>query len=481
MAEFQELIKNFSKCRDYVRDFFVYGFKSRQDFTSEKKSARTYDDERRRITSWLDNYVVEDLSNENTTHGKVKNISLQMDSNLLDTNPLFAVWKTKSFTDNDILLHFYILDALRDKALSANELADLLSSDYELAADTQLVRRKCNEYVDEGLLSSQKQGKTLLYKIGTTWDELCKIDTSESLSDAIKLMQLDCPFGYVGDTILSNLHNKNQIFRVKHCFPAFTLEEEIAYSLLKAKEEHSCVKIDIVSNRREEKTVTHCGFPLKIFVSTRTGRRYICMYLLKYDKPKKRQYINEFQTISNTKSNTGITMKSDPTEDIAPLKLKFHCERLDQIKSVKKLTPHDTSKNQWAQIKSASEAFPDMLEKLEQNTPYIWGVSFDGVKTKVVLTLNINGQWEQFILVRLKREGKDGIVTKLSDNTFRYEKIVFDANEMFPWLRTFIGRIIDVRFYPLDNNQEVNGENRLLRKHFFDDIVSLYDMYEIEE
>ena len=47
MAEFQELIKNFDRIRDYMRQFYVYGFKMRNDF--EEKSARTYDNERRRI------------------------------------------------------------------------------------------------------------------------------------------------------------------------------------------------------------------------------------------------------------------------------------------------------------------------------------------------------------------------------------------------------------------------------------------------
>lgn len=457
MAEFQELIKNFSKCRDYVRDFFVYGFKSRQDFTSDKKSARTYDDERRRITSWLGDYVVEDLTDQ-STRGKVKNISLQMDSNLLDTNPLFAVWKTKSFTDNDMLLHFYILDALHNEALSANELADILSTDYELAVDTQLVRRKCNEYVEEGLLTAKKQGKTLLYTLGVTWSELCSEDTAESLSDAIKLMQLDSPFGYVGDTILSNIHNENHIFRIKHGFLTFTLEEEIVYALLSAKEDRAYVRLEIVSNRQEGKSKTLCGFPLKIFVSTKTGRRYVCMYLIKHEKGKPKQYI-----------------------DNTPHKLKLQCARLDQIKSVTRLTVHDTDEKKWAQIEAAAEEFPDMEEKLNQNIPYVWGVSFEGSRTKVVLTLHIDERWAQYILVRLRREGKGGTITKLADNTFCYEKVVFDANEMFPWLRTFIGRIIDIRFYTMDNEQNVGAENRLLRKHFYNDIDSLYDMYEIKE
>jgi hypothetical protein len=41
MAEFNELIRDFKKIRDYMRDFYVYGFKSRNDF--KHKSARTYD------------------------------------------------------------------------------------------------------------------------------------------------------------------------------------------------------------------------------------------------------------------------------------------------------------------------------------------------------------------------------------------------------------------------------------------------------
>ena len=39
MAVFQELIKNFERIRDYMRQFFVYGYKSRGDFG--EKSSRT--------------------------------------------------------------------------------------------------------------------------------------------------------------------------------------------------------------------------------------------------------------------------------------------------------------------------------------------------------------------------------------------------------------------------------------------------------
>lgn len=89
MSEFHELIKSFAKSREYVRDFFVYGFKTRDEFGGW--SGRTYDNERRRLESWLSGYVRQEYAGSGTTKGK--NIYLSIDSNLLDTNPLYRVWK----------------------------------------------------------------------------------------------------------------------------------------------------------------------------------------------------------------------------------------------------------------------------------------------------------------------------------------------------------------------------------------------------
>ena len=52
---YNELVKNFNRIRDYMREFYIYGFKSRDEYT--KKSARSYDDERRRLESWLGDYM----------------------------------------------------------------------------------------------------------------------------------------------------------------------------------------------------------------------------------------------------------------------------------------------------------------------------------------------------------------------------------------------------------------------------------------
>ena len=99
MAEFQELIKNFDRIRDYMRQFYIYGFKARTEF--DGKSARTYDNERRRIESWLADYTRADYTS------KGKHVYINVDSKEIPQNPLYTAWKSKSFTDNDLMLPFF--------------------------------------------------------------------------------------------------------------------------------------------------------------------------------------------------------------------------------------------------------------------------------------------------------------------------------------------------------------------------------------
>ena len=106
MKEFSELIKNIEILRRLIREFFVFGYKSRNDY--DKKSARTYDNEKRRIASYF-----AELFNEERD-GSGKKVSILIDSDAIDSNPLYRLYKAKSFTDNDLVLHFVIIDALRD-------------------------------------------------------------------------------------------------------------------------------------------------------------------------------------------------------------------------------------------------------------------------------------------------------------------------------------------------------------------------------
>lgn len=185
MKNFSETIKNFDKIRDYVRDFYIYGFKSRNDFT--RKSLRTYDNEKRRIESYFEKYV-----SYNSSFGE-KNAFISVNSSTISHNPLYSVWKAKSFTDNDIMLHFYLLDLLnnRDK-LSIKQLTDEISINYGTIFELQTVRNKANEYVKEGILISTKLGKTLYYSLNNSYfNDLTS--SNNSLLDCLKYYQENSP------------------------------------------------------------------------------------------------------------------------------------------------------------------------------------------------------------------------------------------------------------------------------------------------
>ena len=130
---YSELIKSFDKIRGYMRQFYVFGFKRREEY--DAKSLRSYDNERRRVESWLGDY----MSFRQDETGK--QVFLSVDSRTIRHNPLYKAFKAKSFTDNDLILHCYLLNLLSDGAShSAHQLiegvAELLGKFPKLKAES---------------------------------------------------------------------------------------------------------------------------------------------------------------------------------------------------------------------------------------------------------------------------------------------------------------------------------------------------------
>lgn len=412
MSEFKELIKTFAKSREYVRDFFVYGFKTREDF--KNKSARTYDNERRRLESWLAGFVRQDYTEQG------KNISLAIDAALLDTNPLYRVWKTRSFTDNDLLLHFFLLDFLSyAQPSTADNITDHLLQEYDVIFDVQTVRRKCNDYVKEGLLTKEKQGKEVRYSIRPDFGDIFL--HYPGLQDAVSYFQLVSPLGITGSTIMDSCQIKNNCFRVKHGFCVHTLEDEILLELLNAMQEKRSVLLHLCNTKTaQEHTMT--ALPIQILVSTRSGRRFLCVYL--------------------TRSK------------------RFHCVRLDAVKKVKS--------------GEVTADFDSYRKKLIKNYPLLWGTSFDNTEHThtqwLKMTLHVEEPKELYIVRRLEQEGQGGRVTRIQPNTYTYEKEVFDAHAMLPWIRTFTGRIL-----------AISSSSSQFEALFQKDLQTMYEMYGITE
>ena len=207
---YSELIKNFSRIREYMRQFYIYGFKTRDEY--DAKSARSYDNERRRIESWLGEYMSfrQDVSG--------KNVFLSVDSRNIPHNPLYKAFKAKSFTAKDITLHFYILDILGNGvAMTTAEIVEEISCAYlpifntDFTFDESTVRKKLKEYEELGILVSEKAGREVRYYR----NDMPDFDLS-SWSDALAFFSEENPLGVIGSYLQDKEERSVDVFGFKH-------------------------------------------------------------------------------------------------------------------------------------------------------------------------------------------------------------------------------------------------------------------------
>ena len=402
---YSELIKSFEKIRSYMREFYVYGFKSREEY--DAKSARSYDNERRRIESWLGEYM------EFRQDASGKTVFISVDNRDVPHNPLYNAFKARSFTDNDVILHFAVLDLLHDgDALTVREITERISTEYlseDRALDESTVRRKLKEYEKIGLLESSRVGRELAFSLASSAVDLA------SWKDAVSFFSEADPMGVIGSYLLDKYEEHPDLFSYKHHYLLHALDSQILYEILLAMRECRCIELTVFAVRRNELRV-HTVLPVRIFVSTQTGREYLLAYHYRFRKP-----------------------------------MFF---RIDNIRKVSA-----------GAVEKRPDKYAGFFDKFREN---LWGVS-TGVGHSVYhleMTVRVP-PGEEFIVDRLEREKRCGSVAAVDDHTYKYAADVYDASEMLPWLRTFIGRVVSLecssayvtqRFYEdLDAMQALYG------------------------
>ena len=157
--------------------------------------------------------------------------------------------------------------------------------------------------------------------------------------------------------------------------------------------------------------------PLKVYSSTQNGRQY----LIAWDKRK------------------GY----------------FFTYRLDRINKV------SISEEKVLDVKQ-------VRKKFEEEKKHIWGVSFGNrelIHVEFIVKVQEN---EAFIIQRLKREKRLGKVAPVENcpGFIRFSADVYDPHEMFPWLRTYIGRIDKLKIS--DEKEE---------KLFWESVQEMYNIY----
>lgn len=415
MSTYSELIKKFEKVRSYMREFYIYGFKSREEYTN--KSLRSYDDEKRRIESWLDDY----MRFIRTSDGK--NVFISINSRVLTHNPLYKALKAKSFTDGDITLHFIIFDILSDSniSLTINEIMDLIDnyylSDFDnpMLFDSSTVRKKLNEYSEEGLIIKEKVGKNISYRVAKKYD-------ISNFNDLLNYFSETAPCGVVGSFLLDRINNKDDMFIFKHHYITSALDSEVLTNIFLAMRNKSSIEVSNI-NRKNNLTKDIKLVPLKVFISVQDGKQYLLAF-------------QEGQEI----------IKTFRIDYIVDVKIKEVNPRFDELR----LILDDARGKMWgANIKRNRYG----KEKIER-------VSF---------TIKI-GEKEEFIVKRLEREKRIGKVEKIDDYTYNFKAYVYDTSEMIPWIRTFICRIVKLNF-----------SNRTLENEFKNDLKKMYEIYGVSK
>ena len=403
---YSELIKNFNKIRDYMRDFYVYGFKSRDDYT--KKSARSYDDEKRRIESWLGNY----MKFHQTADGK--NVFLSIDSRVTRHNPLYKAWKTKSFTDGDITLHFIVMDILSDgQELSLGDIAYqvdkyLSAFGHARVFDTSTIRKKLNEYVKEGLLLRRKNGKTMLYRRAEEFEIPSR--------DALDFFSETAPCGVIGSFLEDKTDNIADHFAFKHHYITSAMDSEVLCMILKAIHEKRNITVEMINRKKDRITETNV-IPLRVMISVQSGRQYMMAY--------------------------------------APYFKRITAYRLDNIVTVRN--------------GETADRFDELRDKLNEMQRYMWGVATDSRSGNRMEHIEFTVQYddgEDHIPRRLEREKRVGHVEYIDEHTCHFSADVYDASELIPWIRTFICRITDISI-----------SNKTLEMQFKKDLQVMYEMY----
>ncbi|MCR5322777.1 MAG: WYL domain-containing transcriptional regulator [Lachnospiraceae bacterium] len=370
-----------------MREFYIYGFKSRDEYT--KKSGRSYDDERRRLESWLGEY----MRFRQTADGK--NVFISIDSRLSQHNPLYKAWKAKSFTDGDITLHFILMDIFEEyrEPLTVSEIVERVDEyltvfDEPKTFDGSTIRKKLKEYISEGIVEIRKQGRTVGY--------MRSQDSLNVETDVLDLFSEIAPCGVIGSFLLDKADDHEDLFTFKHHYITGALDSEILYSIFDAMREKRSITMETI-NRGKDRITQRNAVPLQVMISAQSGRQYLMAYVPETNR------ITSF--------------------------------RIDNIMSVK---PEEINSR-----------FDELRETYIGMLPHLWGVSTQGRSGQhmehVEFTIRFEDD-EQYIPTRLEREKRCGDVERLDNNTCRFSAEVFDTSELVPWIRTFICRITAIHF-----------------------------------
>ena len=400
---FADFIKHYDNIRSILREIFLYGCFSREDYENKKiGSSRKVSYEMRRIQQ----YIAKDFI-KSDRDGKTKLLSLSYDSITNTKNFLVGTYLNKSFTRTDLILYYYILLAINssEKYLSINEIEDFLIDNNLINCDEisrKTIERKVKELCETmELIFVCKRGRCKVYGISKdileelNEDEISKLELMTSLYKNILFPNI--AGYYFEDTLKQYMEFERNIkvddkdifqYQKLHFHPI--VEEEILWKLLKAIEEKRKIILKYNKNNKTARYSEERIIPYKIRYDVDCGRFYLVGFC------EGRCLVSRLDRIDSIKV-LGEHFNSEGLEE----KYKFSME------------------NSWSAVHINGETKPEVLR----------------------FRVTIKDESENYLIERIKAELKSFDLEKEDNYTFVFSKIVNDCNEMTPWIRGYGGRL----------------------------------------
>ncbi|WP_312072179.1 WYL domain-containing protein [Anaerotignum propionicum] len=383
------LIRDYENIRQILRDIYIFGCFTRDDFIDMGISGRKYDNEQRRISAYLPDKFIQKRRLD-------KKVLLYCSYQMQDSekNYLGDTFRNKSFTALDVMSFFFVQQILADgQEITAAELLDLIPNYNNSVVFTKdNLRVKLDELDEKGYIEYRKEGRSVFYKLV---DDIWKDFSDSELSDLGLYLEflknvspIEIPYYFLEQKLHLYMQcerkmnlERNKVFAFKHNHLFNSLDNDVLLEILRGCTNKYSLKIQM-GDKKDMNVL-----PVQIIHDSTYGRQYLCCFDI--DRGK--------QSVI----------------------------RVDKIVTVSCNKKIDEDEN-------------NLVQGMKNYFDECWCTSGVNENLKeIVIEFRFDDVEEAYILRRIKYEGHGGEIRKIQNGVFEYRIKLGDPNEMIPWIRSF--------------------------------------------
>ena len=385
------LIRDYENIRQILRDIYIFGCFSRDDFIEKKGiSGRKYDKEQQRISAYLPEKFIQKRRVD-------KKVLLYCSYSVMDggNNHLADTYRNKSFTALDVMSFFFVQQLLNEnEEMTAAEILDALPATNDSVVFTKdNLRVKLDELVEKGFICIKKKGRNILYSLA---EDMWKEFSDDELMDICLFLEfmknvspIEMPYYFLHEKLMLYLSiergrsvAEKDIFHFKHNHLFNTLDNDVLLEILRAMKADHVLEVILYGEEKGVKVI-----PIEVIHDSVYGRQYL--YCFDIDKAR-------------------------PTV--------IRLDRMIRASVLRKLTKDEENK------KASLAGYSD----------FCWCTSgADENLSEIVIEFRFDEQNEKYILRRIQAEGHGGTIKRLDEGLYEYRIKLRDPDEMIPWIRSF--------------------------------------------